>query len=135
MALVIGGVFVGALIVYDNLSSHSDYSDYDDYSDYSDYEERRKRKIRSMKDDARVDAKELSNYKDNSINPELSNNTLISQSAMRVSVPSMDSDVKGRINAETAEVSDDETAELRAELDEIEKLMRKINNIKKEDWQ
>lgn len=132
MALVIGGVFVGALIVYDNLSSHSDYSDYDDYGDYSDYEEQRKRKIRSMKDDAKSDARELSNYKDNSINPELTNSDLISQSAMRVSVPSMDSDVKGRINTEIADASDNETAELRAELDEIEKLIKKIEKIKGE---
>ena len=132
MALVMGGLFVGALIVYDNLSSYGDYSDYDNYSDYSDYEEQRKRKIKSLKEDERSRAVELSNYKENSINPELSNRTLINQSAMRVSAVSMNNDVKKRIETESIDLSNDETAELRAELEEIEKLMQKINEIKKE---
>lgn len=130
MALVLGGVFVGALIVYDNVSSHGDY---DDYSDYSDYDEQIKRKIESMKDDTREETRALSNYKENSINPELSNITLIEESAMRVSVSSMDSDVKGRINTENSTAYDDEAAKLRSELAEIEKLMQKINKIKKEN--
>lgn len=133
MAVVLGAIVgVGALIVYDNVNSYSDYSDYDDYSDYSDAEERKKRRIRTMKDDVLGDVNTLSNYKTDSINPELVSNDLKNQTALRVSVSAMDEDVKQKNSDETNKKIVDETDELRKELNEIEGLIGKIDKMEKE---
>ncbi len=131
MALVLGGAFIGALIVYDNLASHSDYSDYSDYSNYGDAEERRQRRIASLKSDIESAAVELATYKRTTVNPELSSQKLKEQTAMRVSTSSMDSDVKGSMKRKQTDESSKETQELRKELEQINELLNKIDEIQR----
>lgn len=131
MALVLGGAFIGALIVYDNLASHSDYSDYSDYSNYGDAEERRQRGIASLKSDIESAAVELATYKRTTVTPELSSQKLKERTAMRVSKSSMDSDVKGSMKRKRTEESSKETQELRTELEQINELLNKIDEIQK----
>jgi len=131
MALVLGGAFIGALIVYDNLASHDDYGDYSDYSNYGDAEERRQRRITSLKSDIENAAEELAGYKRTTVNPELSSQKLKEQTAMRVSRSSMDSDVKGSIKQRIADESSVETQELKKELSQIDELLKKIDEIQR----
>ena len=126
-----GGAVVFAAAVYDN---HSDYSDYSNYSDYSDAEE-----LERMEAEARAEALEidiisamddLDSYKETDVNPHLSNNALKNAEAMKVSCKKMDADAKQKIQNEIDEQIDGETSTAKAQIEEIDDLLRRIQEIK-----
>ncbi len=129
----VGGV-VASAILHDDHSAHSDYNNYGDHSDYSDAAERKRRRLETMKSEAKSQVQELSGYKSNIVNHELSSQTLKQQTAMRVSESEMDGDVKAKINRQIEHDQTVETSELKNELEVVDDLLSKISSIERENW-
>jgi len=126
-----GGAVVGAVIAgvsHDDYSDYSNYSDYDNYSDYSDYAERRKRRIEALKKDINKDADHVNQYKIESINMHLVNESLIKQSGETVSLESVKKDGDQKIeNCEKEEVTS-ACNSLELEIAEIDRIISKIDS-------
>lgn len=128
----VGGVVAGA-VLHDDHSAYGDYGDYGNYSDYSDYAERQRRRLNSLKSDTESAAQELSGYKRNTVNPELTSQTLKETKAMRVSESGMNEDVTGKINRQIEHDEVCETSELKNELTLINELLKKIDYIERKN--
>lgn len=128
----VGGAVVGA-IAHDDHSAHSDYDNYGNYSNYSDYAERQKRRLASLKSDAESSAQELSRYKRDTVNDQLSSQTLKEQTAMRVSPDSMNSDVHQKISRQIEFNQTVETSDIQRELDTVNELIARIDEVQREN--
>ena len=128
----VGGV-VASAVLHDDHSAYGDYDNYSNHSDYSDYAERQRRRLASLQSDTESAARELSNYKSYTVNPELSRQSLKSQSAMRVSGTEMDTDAKAKINRKIEHDEDSETSSLKSELSLIDDVLGKISRIEREN--
>ncbi len=135
MAVVfaIGGAFIGGLIVYDNLSDSYSYSDYSDYDNYDDAEVRRLKRIETLKRDTELATQELSDYKRYTVNSELDNNSLKAETAMNVSYVAMDRDFKSKIQKQIDSQIQEKAGTLKRELEEIDKLLIKIDEIERKN--
>ena len=127
----VGGVVAGA-VLHDDHSAHSDYDNYGNYSDYSDYAERQRKRLASLQSDTESAARELSNYKTNTVNPQLSSQTLKAQKAMRVSGVEMTDDVNSRINRQIEHDEVCYTSALKNELALVDDILKKISKIEEE---
>lgn len=97
-------------------------------------EEREKAmRLSTLKSDIEAAARELSNYKRSTVNPQLTNSALINQSAMRVSESSMNDDVQNSIRSRIARDESNETSSLRNEIELIDDILRKISQIEREN--
>lgn len=132
MAVWLVGGAVAAIILMPDHSDHSDYSAYSDYDNYSDAAERKRRRIEALKQETESSAKELSDYKRASVNPNLSDQQLKNASAMQVSKTRMDQDAKGAINRKVEETVKSETSRTQEELREIDHLLYRIHQIEEE---
>ena len=128
----VGGV-VASAVLHDDHSDYDDYDNYSNHSDYSDYAERQRRRLASLQSDTESAARELSNYKSYTVNPELSRQSLKSQSAMRVSGTEMDTDAKAKINRKIEHDEDSETSSLKSELSLIDDVLGKISRLEREN--
>ena len=128
----VGGV-VASAVLHDDHSAYGDYDDYDNYSNYSDYAERQRRRLETLRADTESAARELSSYKSYTVNPELSSQSLKSQSAMRVSEPEIDTDAKGKIQRKIEHDEDSETSSLKSELSLIDDVLGKISRLEREN--
>lgn len=133
VVLAVGGAFVGGLIVDSIYSDHSDYSDYSDYDDYDDAEQRRRIRIKALKEDTECAAKNLSDYKRCTVNPELDSLQLIKETAMKVSVMEMKKDAKNKIQKQKDAQMRSKAGALEQELNEIDKMILKIEEIEREN--
>lgn len=130
MAVVLGAVVaVGGLAIAHG--DYSDYGDYGDYSDYSDAEARREKRIESLEEDAGRAEGILCEYKEKSVNPQLSSQELKDEDAMEVSAKAMDKDARESINRKEKEERLRETKDLGKELRQIDELLRKIEEIER----
>ena len=130
MAVVLGAVVaVGGFAL--THGDYSDYGDYGDYSDYSDAEAKKEMQINNLKEEAENAAKILSEYKSQSVNPELSSQSLREESAMRVSEAAMDKDVKSSIEKRIDDETLRDTETLQMEMQKIDKLLAKIEKIER----
>lgn len=132
---VIGAVIgVGVLgaVIYDNYSDYSDYSDYDNYSNYSDAAERSRRRREAKNQEIDGQKLEINAYKANSVNEYLSSETLKRQSGVTVSVKEVKEDGDAVISGAVQRDSERGSAGVNAELDEIDKVLTKIDKILKE---
>ena len=135
MAVLLWGAaaaVVGA-IAHDDHSAYSDYDDYDNYSNYSDYAERQRKRLAGLKSDTESAARELSNYKSYTVNPELSSQTLKAQSAMRIDNNDMDKDAKQKISRQVEHDEVVETSSLQKELDLVDDLLKKISDVERQN--
>ena len=140
-AAAIGGVIIGGVATYED---YSNYSDYDDYK-YGDAAERRKRRIASLEKDVESLSSELSDYKQNNVNPYLSDymkepadpyfdsDEWRQDDALYASIEDMDADAQSLILQKEEEAIRQETQELQQRLDNIDALLRKIDQIKEEN--
>ena len=128
----VGGV-VASAVLHDDHSAYGDYGDYGDWSEYSDYAERQRRRLASLQSDTESAARELSSYKSYTVNPELSSQSLKSQSAMRVSEPEIDTDAKAKIQRRVKSDEDSETSSLKSELSLIDDVLGKISRLEREN--
>ena len=90
-------------------------------------------RLSTLKSDIEAAARELSNYKRSTVNPQLTNSALINQSAMRVSESSMNDDVQNGIRSRIARDESNETSSLRNEIELIDDILRKISQIEREN--
>ncbi len=90
-------------------------------------------RLSTLKSDIEAAARELSNYKRSTVNPQLTNSALINQSAMRVSESSMNDDVQNSIRSRIARDESNETSSLRNEIELIDDILRKISQIEREN--
>ena len=128
---VIGAGVLGA-VIYDNYSDYSDYSDYDNYSNYSDAAERSPRRREAKNQEIDGQKLEINAYKANSVNEYLSSETLKRQSGVTVSVKEVKEDGDAVISGAVQRDSERGSAGVNAELDEIDKVLTKIDKILKE---
>lgn len=133
VVLAVGGALIGGLIVYDNLSNSYSYSDYGDYDNYDDAEVRRLKRIETLKRDTEVAAQELSDYKRYTVNSELDNSSLKNETAMNVSYTAMDKDVNCKIQRQIDDQMQKKTGTLKRELEEMDKLLLKIDEIERKN--
>lgn len=133
VVLAVGGAIIGGLIVYDNLSDSYSYSDYGDYDNYDDAEVRRLKRIETLKRDTEAAAQELSDYKRYTVNSELDNSSLKNETAMNVSYTAMDKDVKSKMQRQIDDQMQKKTGTLKRELEEIDKLLLKIDEIERKN--
>lgn len=124
----VGGVIATAAMHEDH-SAHSAYGDYDNYSDAA---ERKRKRRESMKPGIEDSARELSNYKHYTVNPQLDSQALKDTSAMRVDVGQMDSDVNSKLGRVAEIETRSQTGDLQKELEEIDSLLEKISQMEKE---
>ena len=127
-AAAIGGVIAGGVALYED---YSNYSDYDDYK-HSDAVERRRRRIESLQKDIKSMSSDLSDYKQETINPYLSDK-MREEDALNASIEDMDADAQSLILQKEEEAIRQETQELQQRLDNIDALLRKIDQIKEEN--
>ena len=127
------GVVVASAILHEDHSAHSDYNNYGDHVDYSDAAERKRKRLEAMKSEAKSQVQELSGYKSNIVNHELSSQSLKWQTAMRVSESEMDGDAKAKINRQIEHDKAVETSELKNELEVVDDLLSKISSIEREN--
>ncbi len=86
-------------------------------------------RLSTLKSDTESAARELSNYKSSTVNPQLSSQTLKAQNAMRVSEAEMTNDVNSRINRQIEHDEVCDTSALKNELALVDDLLRKISQI------
>lgn len=128
---VIGAGVLGA-VIYDNYSDYSDYSDYDNYSNYSDAAERSRRRREAKNQEIDGQKLEINAYKANSVNEYLDSETLKRQSGVEVSVNEVKEDGDAVIDRAVQRDSERGSAGVNAELEEIDKVLTKIDKILKE---
>lgn len=126
---VVGVGIIGA-VVYNN---HSDYSDYDNYSNYSDAAERRQRRLDAKKSEISTQKSEINTYKTNNINDYLASSSLKQQSGVSVSVLAVKQDGDSKIENDIKTNLQRESATLITEIDDINRVISKIDEILKED--
>ncbi|WP_251496723.1 hypothetical protein [Otoolea muris] len=128
---VIGAGVLGA-VIYDNYGNYGNYSDYDNYSNYSDAAERSRRRREAKNQEIDGQKLEINAYKANSVNEYLSSETLKRQSGVTVSVKEVKEDGDAVISGAVQRDSERGSAGVNAELDEIDKVLTKIDKILKE---
>lgn len=128
---VIGAGVLGA-VIYDNYGNYGNYSDYDNYSNYSDAAERSRRRREAKNQEIDGQKLEINAYKANSVNEYLSSETLKRQSGVKVSVKEVKEDGDAVISGAVQRDSERGSAGVNAELDEIDKVLTKIDKILKE---
>ena len=128
---VIGVGLFGA-VVYDNYGDYGNYSDYDNYSDYSDAAERQRRRREAKDQESEGPKLEINAYKANSVNEYLESEALKRESGVNVSVKEVKKDGDAVINRAVMSDSERESAGLKAEIEEIDKVLTKIDKILKE---
>lgn len=128
--VAIGGVAVIGGIA--NYEDHSDYSDYSNHADYSDAAVRQAMRVQAQKSSILSAAEDLSDYKEKSVNPKLTNRLLKGSPAMQVSEEEMDRDAKRKIQQAESRQINRETAEERERISEIDRLLKRIDEIQRE---
>ena len=128
-----GAVVVIGAAMYEDHSDHSDYSDYSDHSDYSDAAERKRRRLEAKKQEIEADARRLSAYKREDINPRLSDEMLKQAPVMHVSHNALDRDARSKIESEIDKDIEDKTSEIDEQLRHIDYLLGKIEEIQEEE--
>lgn len=134
-AVVGGGAVVGIATTdpYSDYSDHSDYSNYDNYSNYSDAAERQRRRREEKERELNGLKCEINQYKSSSVNPQLTSSTLKNQAGVTVDVNAVEIDGNNTINSFEKSRTEAESAELRVEVERIEKLLNKIDKVFKEE--
>lgn len=99
-------------------------------------EERRReenaRKLTALKSDTEYSARELSAYKNSTVNPQLTNWSLKNSPAMKADIDAMDLDVRGRINSQINAEESSQTDGLKRDIAEIDRLLEELSRIKME---
>ncbi|MCI5726962.1 MAG: hypothetical protein MR274_05525 [Clostridium sp.] len=134
VGLALGGLAIGA-VLYDDHSDYSDYSnysDYDNYSNYSDAAERRQRRLDAKRKEINGQEQEVNTYKTNNVNEYLKSVSLKNQSGVEVSVNEVKKDGDGKIEYDTKVNSDRESAEIVAQMKQIDSVLDKIDEILEE---
>ena len=134
VGLALGGLAIGA-VIYDDHSDYSDYSnysDYDNYSNYSDAAERRQRRLDAKRKEINGQEQEVNTYKTNNVNEYLKSVSLKNQSGVEVSVNEVKKDGDGKIEYDTKVNSDRESAEIVAQMKQIDSVLDKIDEILEE---
>ena len=131
VGLALGGIAIGA-VIYDNHSDYSDYDDYDNYSNYSDAAERRQRRLDAKRKEINGQEQEVNTYKTNNVNEYLKSVSLKNQSGVEVSVNEVKKDGDGKIEYDTKVNSDRESAEIVAQMKQIDSVLDKIDEILEE---
>ncbi|MCI8880505.1 MAG: hypothetical protein HFH28_07305 [Clostridiaceae bacterium] len=134
---LVGGAvaFVVYIDKYDVYSDHGDYSNYSDYSNHSDYSdaaERKRRRIAALEEECKSAVQSLEGYKRDSVNPKLLKTSLKQEPAMTVSETDMDKDAKKKIDQEMQQQVRWDTADVEAQLEEVNRLLERIYQIEKE---
>lgn len=132
-AAVGGAAFVGAVTAYDVYSDYSDWSAYGDWGEYSDAAERKKRRLEALKQETEAAARDLSDYKKTSVNPELTSQSLKRSPAMVVSPADLDRDAKATIDRKKEQETDSAVKTDQEALQEIDSLLKRIDEIEKEE--
>lgn len=127
---VVGGGAVIGIASYDDYSAHHEYSDWGEYNDAA---ERKRRRIEAAQQETESAARDLSDFKRSTVNPQLTDNKLRQAPAMAVSEHAMDADARKaidrKVHAETnAAVRTDEQ-----KLSEIDLLLKRIQEIEEEE--
>ena len=128
----VSGAGVLGAVIYDNYGNYGNYSDYDNYSNYSDAAERSRRRREAKNQEIDGQKLEINAYKANSVNEYLSSETLKRQSGVTVSVKEVKEDGDAVISGAVQRDSERGSAGVNAELDEIDKVLTKIDKILKE---
>ena len=133
MAVIFWAIGGAAVIgIANDYSNHSDYSDYSNHSDYSDAAVRQARRVQEMESSIRSAAVDLHDYKEESVNPKLKSRRLKGAPAMQVDEDDMDMDAEVKIQQEENNQIKRATAEERERIDEIDLLLRRIDEIQRE---
>ena len=129
---VIGFGIVGT-VLYDNHSDYSDYSNYDNYSNYSDAAERRQRRIQAKNKEIGDQKYSINIYKTNSVNNYLQSSQLKQQNGVTVNVDAVKKDGNEKIETDIRNDINKKSSGLILEIDELNNVINKIDNILKEN--
>lgn len=134
MAVIFAVVGGGAVIAIAS-SDYSDrsYTEHSDYGNYSDEAERRRRRMDAKKQEIEGKKQEVNAYKLNSVNEYLHTDSLIQQSGVSVSIPEVQKDGNATIERDQTSNIDRESAQKRIELNEINQLIGRIDQILQEE--
>lgn len=128
----IGGAAVGVIAI----AGYDDYGDYDDYEAYSDAAEKQLKKlVKAKKKEIKSAVLALDDYKLTTVDPYLGNEELKQEAAMLVSVKKMDNDVKRFIKKQQQKEMQEKTADEQARIQEIDRLLERIEDIRREEQQ
>jgi hypothetical protein len=127
--VIIGAVVGGGAIVGLAYDDHSDHSDYGNYDNYSDAEERRRRRKNAKQAEVDSCVQDINQYKNYNINPYLSDQTLIAQSGVEVSVEKVRQDGSAKIDHEEEETVSRDTKDIKKEIEEIDSVLAAIDRV------
>lgn len=128
----IGGAAVGVIAI----AGHDDHSDYGDYDAYSDAAEKQHKKlVKAKKEEIKSAVQALDDYKRSTVHPYLESERLKQESAMLVSVDEMKYDAKKLIGKKKQKERQERTSDEYARLQEIDRLLERIEDIQKEEQQ
>lgn len=134
-AVVGGGAVIGIATSdpYSDYSDYDDYSNYDNYSNYSDAAERRRRRLEDKKYEIENQKYDINSYKLNNVNQYLKSLSLKQQEGVTVSVSDVKKDGDMKIANEEKSSVRSECSMVQTEIKDIDKVLRKINEILEED--
>ena len=133
MAIIFAVVGGGAIVGISTYENYSDWDAYSDWGEYSDAAERKRKRIEAQKQEAKSSAQNLLKYKEDTVNPELTDEQLKEESAMTVSAGAMDTDVKMRLDATVLVESEEQAKEETRKIKEIDRLLKRIREIEEEE--
>lgn len=128
----IGGAAVGVIAI----AGYDDHSDYGDYEAYSDAAEKQHEKlVKAKKKEIESAVQVLEDYKRSTVHPYLESERLKQESAMLVSVDEMKYDARKLIGKKKQRERQERTSDEYARLQEIDRLLERIEDIQKEEQQ
>lgn len=132
----IGGVVVGGAVMAASYSDYSDYhdsyydySDYSNYSDYSDAAERRRQRISAKQSEINSAERDLNTFKTQTIEPLFNNKNNIS---INMSTSELDNKYKSEIKLQENNEISQETMQIKFEIYNINEVINKLKEVKKE---
>ena len=111
------------------------YDNHSDWHEYSDAAERKKRRIEALKQETEAAAQDLSTYKSGSVNPNLTSHALKCAPAMKVSAEDLDEDARKTIDRKVKLEEDSSGRIENDKLQEIDSLLKRIDEIEQEEGQ
>lgn len=126
---VIGVGILGAILHDD----HSDYSDYSNYSNYSDAAERRRRRQEAKEREISEQKEEINTYKTDNVNDYLQSVSLKQENGVSVNVEEVKKDGDYKIDNDVKRNVDRESANLNADIEQINQVLKNIDKILRED--
>lgn len=115
-----------------DIERRQSYSDYDNYSNYSDMAERRRRRIEAKNKEIENLKNEINTYKEQKVNEYLQTEQLKKEHGVRISVDAVKRDGDAKMKALEDSVIEQEGRCVAKEIEEIDRIVCKINQILQE---